>query len=374
MLIRFSQIPAQEKAKAILARAVAGRKLAHAYLFRGPSGVGKEQAAHALAAAINCARQRRAGTSEQSTGRPDPEQGAAANLTADAGLAKFSNTAGQAETGRELEACGGCVSCRKFASGNHPDFMMVAPEGAAIKIQQVRAIRKALAFPPLEAEFRVVLLTEVQTMRREAANSLLKTLEEPPSATIFILTGDEAGAILPTILSRCQIVPFYPIAGEELTARLAVELQLEPATAATLAAVAEGSLGRARQLHEQELLPLRREIMQALVAHTPDQPEGVEAFLNLADRCAARKEDLGELLDLIRACFHDLAVLAGPATGQVTRPLLNPALAELFQQAAGRWNFTQLVERLKRLGLAQSQLKRNCNRGLVCEVLFFDLL
>lgn len=349
----FSQIIEQHQAKEMLRRAVAGAKLAHAYLFRGPAGVGKKSAAHALAAALNCR-----------------------------------------QLGPQLEACGRCPSCRKFASGNHPDFLEIRPQGAAIKIQQVREVKKALNYPPLEAGYRVVLLAEIHTMRREAANSLLKTLEEPPADTIFILTGDEAGSILPTILSRCQIIPFFPLSVEQLAARLSDAADLTPEAAATLAAVAEGSLGRARMLQEQDLLELRRQTLAALLDHQPADPAATPALLDLAERCAALKDDLPDFLDLLASCFHDLAILAAtagdhpappdraqlappdlrPVTGNQPPPLINRDLADLLQRGSRRWNPVALDRRLEGFRRANSQLKRNCNRTLICEVLFFDLL
>ncbi|MDZ7640487.1 MAG: DNA polymerase III subunit delta' [Desulfurivibrio sp.] len=343
MLSRFSQLRAQNPAKEMLSRALKSGKLAHAYLCRGPAGVGKKRAAHALAATLNCHQ-----------------------LPAAAGDDHRAN----------LEVCGSCPSCRKFATDSHPDLLTVSPEGAAIKIQQVREIKKALRFPPLEGSYRVVLVSEVQTMRREAANSLLKILEEPPPATIFILTGDEAGAILPTILSRCQVIPFYALEIDEVAAMLSAEdEQLTPAAAATLAALAEGSPGRARLLRQKELLPLRREILQTLLTRQIDEPAALESVLELAERGAALKEELPELLELLTGCFHDLAVLAAAGrSADHRRPLLNRDLQAELQQGAGRWDFPQLVSRLQRLRQARRQLARNCNRGLVCEVLFFDLL
>ena len=97
--------------------------------------------------------------------------------------------------------------------------MEIEPQGTAVKIDQIRQLKKTLTYPPFEARFRVVLIKDIHlTMRRkEVTNSLLKTLEEPPAGNVFILTGDEAGDILPTILSRCQVVPFYSLPYESVT-------------------------------------------------------------------------------------------------------------------------------------------------------------
>ena len=324
----FRTLIGQEKAKEMLRRAGSGGRLSHAYLFRGPAGVGKKRAALAFAAALNCL---------------NPEGG---------------------------DACGTCASCRKLAAGSHPDFTAVLPEGAAIKIGQIRALKQALGFPPLEARCRVVLLAEVHTMRREAANSLLKTLEEPPADTLLILTGDEASAILPTIVSRCQVVPFFPLPYQEVAAVLEKE-GTPPAEAAALATAAEGSLGRARLLAAKELLAFRREIIATLLPLAPEDPRAVPAVLALAERAAGLKENLPELLALLKIWLRDLVLLAG---GMDPSQAASRDLADLLPAAARRWPPEQLLARLDRITEAGRHLHRNCNRAAVCEVLFFSLL
>ena len=127
----FKNLLGHDKAKSLLQEAAAKNKIGHAYLFRGPDGVGKKRAALTLAAYLNCI------------------------------------------TPLESDACGHCPSCRKYISSNHPDLIHIIPEGAAIKIAQVRQLKHLLAFPPLEAKVRVIILEDIHTMRREAANSLL---------------------------------------------------------------------------------------------------------------------------------------------------------------------------------------------------------
>ncbi|HSH13770.1 MAG TPA: DNA polymerase III subunit delta', partial [Desulfurivibrionaceae bacterium] len=246
----ISEVLGQEKAKNLLRRAAGGGRLAHAYLFRGMSGVGKKSLARAFGNYLNCL-------------EPLPEQ----------------------------DACGHCPSCRKLRSGNHPDRLLIEPDGAAIKIAQIRELKHALTFPPLEARLRIVLVCDVHTMRREAANSLLKILEEPPPGNLLILTGDGASEILPTITSRCQQIPLSPLP----LAQVARELEadgIEADSAATLAALGGGSLGQARQLATLDLLELRRKVVTALLELRPGQAETAEAIFALAESTAG----LGELL------------------------------------------------------------------------------
>lgn len=327
-LLSFARIIGQDKAKQLLGRAVEQDRLSHAFLFKGPMGVGKKTFAKTFAASLNCHR---------------PE--------------------GQ-------EPCGLCPSCLKFHANSHPDFLMIEPEGAAIKINQVRELKKALAFPPFEAKLRVALLCDIHTMRREAANSLLKTLEEPPDQTMLILTADEAGGILPTILSRCQTVPFFPLPQEAVAKILAQEANLEPENAATLAAMAEGSLGRARLLLAKDLLGLRREIIDHLLRLEPNTPAAIQTLSELAESAAKLKEDLSELLELFATWLHDLLLFGHGAADKI----INHDLSPTFPVACRRWSGNQLSDKLLLLDTARKQLARNCNPTAVCEVLFFGLL
>ncbi len=328
MLIPISAVIGQNKAKKFLLTSFALGKMSHAYLFKGASGVGKKMVARAFAAFINCS----------------------------------------APSGQEV--CGSCPSCKKFHSDNHPDLHIIEPQGAGIKIAQIRQLQKDLAYPPFEARTRVVILPDIHdTMRRpEVANSLLKTLEEPPADTLLILTGDEAGGILPTILSRCQLVPFSPLSYQEVAGLLSPKVAHSQAL--TLATVAEGSPGRAALLHSKGLLELRRSMIDTLTHLGPDSPEAVDAVYGLAAQAAALKENLSELLDLLATWLRDLILLALQSRGQ----LINHDLADLLDHGHRAWNHSGLLTALDHIDQARRQLLRNCNRTLVCEVLFFALL
>jgi DNA polymerase-3 subunit delta' len=327
-ILKFSGILGQQKAKELLQRTVSRNKISHAFLFRGAPGVGKKTTAKAFAALINCL------------------------------------------TPRNREACGLCSSCRKLKAGSHPDFMMVQPEGAGIKISQIRALRQALTFPPYEGRYRIALLTDIHTMRREAANSMLKTLEEPPPDTVLILTGEEATGILPTILSRCQVIPFYPLPVGMVAEALVQTRDLAPEPARTLAAVAEGSLGRAELLLETDLLTVRQEIIEKLTRLEPDDPRTIETVYQLAETAARLKENLPELLELLKSWLHDLTLTAHG----ITENLMNRDLLHSHPATGRRWNLMQLSAKIQKIAQAEKQLNRNCNRALICEVLFFGLL
>ncbi len=311
----------QHRAKNLLSRSIVAERLAHAYLFRGPQGVGKQLLARGLAAAVNC------------------------------------------KQGQGLSACGVCTSCKKFSAGTHPDFLLVSPEKGAIKIAQIRKLIKVLSFAPYEAKIRVVLIEDVHTMRQEAANSLLKTLEEPPPNNLLILTADSAGNVLQTIISRCQTIPFYALSAAETTEILrGQDGNLEMETATLLARLAEGSPGRAQLLQRKELVEFWQDLLGLLLEQSGDEALDVSKILRKAEAMAALKEDLPHLFSLIRLWIRDcLFEIQGQ---QVDSGSLNTRKG---------WNCEQFFAKLQAINQAEKELARNCNRTLVCEVLLFRL-
>ncbi len=317
----MQQVVGQSQAKKFLARSLAANRLAHAYLFRGPEGVGKKLFARKLAAAVNC---------KQNKG---------------------------------IAACGVCGSCKKMETGSHPDFLHVVPEKGAIKIAQVRELIKQLSFAPYEAETRLVLIEDVHTMRQEAANSLLKMLEEPPADNILILTAGTSGNVLQTIISRCQIIPFYSLTAEETQMILMQqEEEMDRETARLLARLSEGSPGKGLLFYQKDLVPLRDELVALLAKTSSSSDLNTGELLLLAERMAALKENLSHLLGLIRLWLRDcLFVFYG------------------YEEDAGNvntrkgWNSHQYFAKLQAIDRAEKELSRNCNRSLVCEVLLFQL-
>jgi DNA polymerase-3 subunit delta' len=314
----YTSVFGQERAKKMVRRALAAGRLPHAFLFRGPAGVGKKLFARGLAAALNC------------------------------------------RNGGPETACGECSSCHKLKSGNHPDFLVIEPEKDAIKIDQVREMSRAITYPPYESAYRVVVLRDVHAMQAAAANSLLKTLEEPPPGNILILTAETSREVLPTILSRCQIIPFLPLADAETFALLRRLLpDIDEETARLLARFSDGSPGRALIIHEHGLIDLLRRLFSALAASAGSASGAVLALLPLAEEISEQKENLPLFLELLRAA------LAAPLLRGNERWL--PGLPQV------NFSSQDIFIRLRRIDAALRQLARNCGRTLVLEVLLFHL-
>jgi DNA polymerase-3 subunit delta' len=217
----------QTRAVGQIERALASGKLAQAYVFDGPDGVGKRAAAIGLGAALNC--------------------------DADA------------------MGCGSCPSCDKVLRGIHPDVMRLQADGAQIKIDQVRDVLGRLSFAPHEGRTRLVVVDEADRLNPSAGNALLKSLEEPRPHTRFVLVTAAPHRLLPTLRSRSQRVRFAPLSDDDLAGLLG-ERGVDEATARQAAMLADGSAGRALALIEGGRMAQRRDlaerIEQAAVAAT----------------------------------------------------------------------------------------------------------
>jgi len=327
----LENIIGQDKAKKMLRRSLESESMGHAYLFRGPAGVGKKRGARTFAALLNC-------------------------------LAPIDG-----------DACSTCVACRKLQAGSHPDLLVIEPEKGTIKIKQIRELKKSLRFPAMEGRRRVVILPDIHSTlrRKEAANSLLKTLEEPPEDTLLILTADETGDVLPTILSRCQMIPFHSLPHASLTGYLVDQHDIMQDQAAILATIAEGSLGQAAFLFESGLLAERAHIAEVLCRKKANDPAAAATILAMAEKAAGLKDDLEELLRLLAIWYRDLILLK---TGVDGRFRVNHDLDFLLPEASKRWQLPKLIRNLDHLQEARRQLGYNCRPALVCEVLFFALL
>lgn len=316
----FSRLYGHDKAKRLLSRALAADRIPHAFIFRGPDGVGKKLFARALAATLNCRNR------------------------------------------RGVDACGVCLSCKKFKSMNHPDFLVISPEKGVIKIDRIRQLSQELTYPPYESKVRVVVLEDVQAMRREAANSLLKTLEEPPDNNVLILTAESSQEILATLTSRCQVVPFAGLSIADTVAIL-IAHGVAADAAPLLARLAEGSPGKALLYQDSDMVSIWQEAVRILSdpAIDPDRDAGV--VLRLAESVAALKEELPAFLALMKIWVRDLLLGQG-TTGDARKD---------GKDRRKMWSSAQLFAKLQAIGRAELELARNCNRNLVCEVLLFRL-
>src|SRR4051812_19456969 len=190
----FAEVFGHHRLIDLLKRSIAGGTLPPSLLFVGPAGVGKRKVALAVAQALNCVR------------LTTPER----HLPADG-----SRVDGGAD------ACGQCAACRRIERGVHPDVLVVEPgDSGAIKIDQVRDIVERAAYRPFEGRRRVVIVDDADALVVAAQHALLKTLEEPPPCSVFILVTSRPDVLLPTVRSRCPQLRFRPLPPDDIAAAL----------------------------------------------------------------------------------------------------------------------------------------------------------
>ena len=266
----FAGIPGQEQAKAFFTRVVGSGTLSHAYLLSGPEGLAKTEFARELGASLVA----------------------------------------------PCENCGACPECERARRGMHPDLHLLEREGDLIRVDQIEPVVADLSLKPFSAARRVWVIPEVEYLHPAAANKLLKSIEEPPSFVVFILVTDRLERVLPTIVSRCQVVEFRPLSDTEVAEYLKDRHHLDAAAAEALARLSLGSVERAARLAEDAAGPRRREEFlrhaAALAAGSrpSDGPEPGAAFIGVLERqqaeiAGALEQDLARRLSELERQFQD---------------------------------------------------------------------
>jgi DNA polymerase-3 subunit delta' len=323
----------QPRVEAMLSRALQRDRVCHAYLFLGPEGVGKATAAMLLAQTLNCERLPEPGD----PGHPG------------------------------LQPCGACDSCRRIDADNHPDVRVLTPQtrsGQNIGVEQARAFRRDAQLRPKTGRRKVYVVPNAELMNEEAANTALKTLEEPNPYVTILLCAPAASNVLPTIQSRCQWVRFGLAAPQVIAEALANSGGVDAETAGLLARLSGGRPGLARRWATEPAILERRRGVLALIAETERcrqqvrrEPGATVAALRLGEElraivgagqaaslpagrsrqagslshptpAAATREELRDALDFALSFYRDaLALAEGVAADSET--LVNPELSIL---------------------------------------------
>ena len=243
----FKNILGNETIKEMLEQALNGKKVSHSYMFVGTSGIGKKMIATEFAKSILCLNSER--------------------------------------------YCNSCKSCIEFDTQNHPDFLIIKPDGNKIKIEQIRELQKRIQEKPIISGKKVYIIDDADLMTKEAQNCLLKTLEEPPEYASLILIGSSENAFLATIKSRCMIIHFNPIPDEEIKKYLSENYQIKEITKNMLETF-QGSIGKAIALKDkQEEYQAVEKIIENL------QKKDLIDIIPLSEVLYKAKEEITEILD-----------------------------------------------------------------------------
>ena len=364
----LAKLDTQPRVRDFLARAVTNGRASHAYLFLGSPGSGKLDAAWALAQALLCG-----------------EDGVPG-------------------------ACASCDDCGRVARRTHPDVHYFAPESATgYLIAQTRELLEDVALAPIRAKAKVYIVDRAEQLRANTANALLKTLEEPPAGVTFILLGSSADVMLPTIVSRCQCVPFRPLSLEDAATavehatglpagkcRMAVAVAGSPARAVEFLKSGDRQAARRAMVRavdllahadEADILAAAKDLMGAIKAPLAEVKSTQQAVLEqnqdylsrgalkqLEDRNkrelnARERSGIMEALASVRSLLRDALV----RLASESEPVVNEDVSDVVERIAARATVTGVTRALDAVSSAEARIARNVTPQLAIEVMLFDI-
>jgi DNA polymerase-3 subunit delta' len=327
----FRDCIGHQQSIALLQAAVTHERLAHAYLFHGENAIGKRLTAIRLAQALNC------------------EQSSEAD---------------------NLDSCGACRSCQQIEARTHPDFFVIEPDQEQttqqIKIEQVREIEHQIMYRPLIGQRKICLIDETDRMTIGAANALLKTLEEPPAHSLFLVISSRPAALPATIRSRCQALRFTTPARTQVEAALILRREIPPADARFLAIISEGRIGEAliadvkdTRARQQELVDLVR----------PQSLQSIGSILTSAE-AIAKTDRAQDMLAWLARWIRDLVLLQ--VGGDRDQLLYLDDLATL-EACARQANTDSLLDLLREIEMTEQRATRHLNLHMALEMILLRL-
>jgi DNA polymerase-3 subunit delta' len=335
----FRDLVDQDHAVMMLRSAARSGRVSHAYLFVGPPGVGRFDTAVAFAQRLNCER--------------------------------VAND----------DACGQCRACTLIAKGQYPDVRVVDVKRGlllhddaeerkkkVISIEQARALRREVVYPPLEGRWKVYIFVDADQMQIEAGNSLLKVLEEPPPSVVIILLAESTVPMLATVVSRCQLVRFSLVPAPTIEEALISRHNIPKGHARFVAALAGGQLGKAiTWATSEDALQMRERTLELF-----QRLEHADALdrMDAAEGLAKEKDTLGDLLDTALFWYRDILVWQ---ESQDESLLINMDYKDVISKLAGEVPAAVLAARISAVEEAKEAIRRNVHPRLALETLFLRL-
>ena len=315
----------------LLQSAVTHERLAHAYLFHGEEAIGKRLTAIRLAQALNCERP------------PEPES---------------------------LDSCGECRSCQQIDARTHPDFFVIEPDPEQatqqIKIEQVREIEHQIMYRPLIGERKICLIDDADRMTIGAANALLKTLEEPPAHSLFLVISSRPSALPATIRSRCQALRFTTPARTQVEAALILKREISPADARFLAIVSEGRLGEALTADVKDTRARQQELVDLV---RPQSLQSIGAILSSAE-AMAKADRAQDILAWLARWIRDLVLIQVEGDRDQILNLDDLSTLEAYARQA---NTDALLNLLREIELTEQRATRHLNLHMALEMILLRL-
>ena len=329
----FRDITGHRQLLELIARAAVRGTLPPSLIFAGPEGVGKRMAAVALAQLFNCP-----------------------NRTGD-------------------DSCGTCPSCTRIARQVHADVLLIEPgETGAIKIDQIRDAIERTAYRPFEGRRRVVIVDDADAVNVEAQNALLKTLEEPPAASTFVLVTSKPDVLLPTVLSRCQRLRFGRLSPADVGAVLRRNHGYTETDAHAAASLSDGSIGLALEGGSEEFVEAREAAagLLEIVAGSRDPRRRLDGAKSLsgAARGGSDRDELARRLRALSSILRDLGILITRAD---ERSLANADLRPRLERLLRSFDGDRALCAFAAVDRALAALDRNASPKIVADWLAFQI-
>jgi DNA polymerase-3 subunit delta' len=264
------------------------------------------------------------------------------------------------------DACDRCVSCLQLEAGEHPDVRRFEPDGVFLKIAQMRDLAREAQYQPFDGRRRVMIVDAAHQMRDEAANAILKTLEEPPQTSLIILVTDQPYALLQTIRSRCQAMWFAPIPAEVIERYLFERFKRPADETRLLSRIADGRIGRALATDLSEYREHRKEMLGLveLLAGDLDRVRLMKAAQYLADVGRKDRAEFDERLRIFVSLCRDVY---GIRVGESPDSVANVDIADRLAQVAAVVRPDRVAGWYESISTLREQLRQNVNRQLALE-------
>jgi len=281
-------------------------------------------------------------------------------------FAMFCNCLNKSALSQVLVSCRECQSCRKILTQQHPDMIIIKPDGASIKIAQIRLLRKKLSYKPVVANVRFVIMVQAHLMTIESANALLKILEEPPDRTVFTLIVENQKDVLQTIASRCQQIRFSPCSENTMVSHLLKNTETPRETALVLARLSSGSwmvadfFQKPKWQHKRTYLFSRLEKLDQL---------SIGMRLSLAEQLSRNKDDLSLILEILMTWFRDILVYR-----YCPERIINLDYQASIFKYAQKWTPLSVIKKIEQIQHVQKDLLSNVNKRLAFERLILIYL
>lgn len=320
----FNQIIGHEKVIETLKRSINKGTVSHSYIFEGEEGLGKKKIANIFAKTLLCKNQKD-------------------------------------------EPCNHCTSCMKFDKGNHPDLLVIEPEKGLIKKGEVEALIKSVTKAPFESLRKIFIIDDSHKMNLEAKNALLKTLEEPPSYINIILITSSSNLLLPTILSRCQGIKFYPVDSKKIADLLISLYGKSKEEAKFIADFSKGSVGKSIELATSDSFFQKREEIIKLIDNLlkGDKTKAISSIGFFNDN----KENIEEILDIFSFWFRDLIIYKELGDNDL---IINSDKIEYLSRQSFI-HFNKINDIIDKVQQTKENINRNINFQLSIETMLLNI-